>query len=143
VGVDGRPAFKTAVAGVKPWNPLYRVLRYRRGRTSLSRPVRNGPRCVPNTGGHSHALIPQHGPTYRFLAIREPLAPPELPGLDAAQLPFPTMTFGPPFATSLRYLPSLPQDPLQGVGTGHSPHAARRRSDRLAAGTLWQRSVRG
>jgi hypothetical protein len=35
----------------------------------------------------------EQGPTYRFLAIREPLAQPQLPGLETKQeeLPFPTM----------------------------------------------------
>jgi hypothetical protein len=48
---------------------------------------------APNWGGHKK---PQNdGATYRFLATREPLAQPELPGLETQQdeLPFPTMEF--------------------------------------------------
>lgn len=48
---------------------------------------------VPNWVGHKKPR--QGGPKYRFLAIREPLAQPELPGLETRQeeLPFPTMEF--------------------------------------------------
>lgn len=87
VGVDVTPAFKAAVAEVKTWNPLYR-----RGADEPNETAQEWAEVcfVPNAVGHS-----KHGPTYRFLAIREPLAQPEMPGLEAAQLPFPTMTFGP------------------------------------------------
>ena len=46
---------------------------------------------VPNEIGNK-----KDGPEYRFLAIREPFAQPELPGLEKSQeaLPFPTMDFG-------------------------------------------------
>lgn len=87
VGVDVTPAFKVAVAAVKTWNPL--------SRPGADEPIATGQEwaevCfVPERIGHLKAE-----PYYRFLAIREPLVQPELPGLEAAQLPFPTMTFGP------------------------------------------------
>jgi hypothetical protein len=87
VGVDVTPAFKAAVAEVKAWNRLYRP----GADESLETAQEWAEGCfVPERIGHSKAE-----PCYRCLAIREPLAQPELPGLEAAQLPFPTMTFGP------------------------------------------------
>ena len=82
VGVDVTEAFRTAVAEVPEgdWKPLGE-----RGQQWAEV-------CfVPNWVGHKK---PQEaGPRYRFLAIREPLAQPELPGLERTQeeLPFPVM----------------------------------------------------
>jgi len=82
VGVDVTEAFRQAVAQVpqEQWNLLDH-----RGQQWAEV-------CfVPNWVGHKKPKEP--GPTYRFLAIREPLAQPQLPGLETKQeeLPFPTM----------------------------------------------------
>ena len=84
VGVDVTEAFRQAVAEVKEeeWKPLDH-----RGQQWAEV-------CfVPNWVGHKKPK--EQGPTYRFLAIREPLAQPQLPGLETKQeeLPFPTMEF--------------------------------------------------
>ncbi len=88
VAADVTEAFKAAVAEVaeQDWRPLHREVN--------GKSVKTGQQwaevCfVPNWAGHS-----KNGPSYRYLAIREPLAQPDLPGLEAAQLPFPTMDFG-------------------------------------------------
>lgn len=86
VGADVTEAFKHAVAEVKAedWHPLPGV----DGRETKQQWAEV---CfVPNWAGHS-----KKGPRYRFLAIREPLAQPDLPFAEEApkQLPFPTMEF--------------------------------------------------
>jgi hypothetical protein len=88
--VDVTAAFRTAVAEVAPggWQPLERVdADGQRHRTEQEW----AEVCfVPNWAGHS-----LKGPTYRFLAVREPLAQRALPGLEAPeQLPFPTISLG-------------------------------------------------
>lgn len=85
VGADVTEAFRTAVAEVQEeqWHPLGE-----RGQQWAEV-------CfVPNWVGHKKPR--EAGPRYRFLAIREPLTQPELPGLERKQeeLPFPTMEFG-------------------------------------------------
>ena len=85
VGVDVTEAFRKAVAEVQEeqWQPLE------------DRGQQWAEVCfVPSWVGHKKPKA--QGPTYRFLAIREPLAQPELPGLERTQeeLPFPTMEFG-------------------------------------------------
>jgi quinol monooxygenase YgiN len=85
VGADVTQAFRAAVAEVKEeeWKPLDE------GGQQWADVC-----FVPDWVGRKK---PQDsGPTYRFLAIREPLAQPELPGLETKQeeLPFPTMEFG-------------------------------------------------
>lgn len=82
VGVDVTEAFRTAVAEVEEedWKPLEH-----RGQQWAEV-------CfVPQWVGRNKPK--EHGPRYRFLAIREPLAQPQLPGLERRQeeLPFPTM----------------------------------------------------
>lgn len=82
VGVDVTPAFRQSVAAVKEeaWKPLGTC-----GQQWAEV-------CfVPNWVGHKKPT--EEGPKYRFLAIREPLAQPSLPGLEKPQeeLPFPTM----------------------------------------------------
>jgi quinol monooxygenase YgiN len=84
VGADVTEAFRKAVAQVEEaqWNPLDE-----RGQQWAQV-------CfVPNWVGHKKPK--EGGPKYRFLAIREPLAQPQLPGLETKQeeLPFPTMEF--------------------------------------------------
>jgi len=85
VGVDVTAAFRQAVAQVpeEQWQPL--------GEKSQQW----AEVCfVPDWVGHKKPQA--NGPTYRFLALREPLAQPQLPGLETTQkeLPFPTMAFG-------------------------------------------------
>jgi hypothetical protein len=85
VGVDVTEAFKHAVAEVvdKDWHDLATP----DGRKSHQQWAEV---CfVPNWVAHRKS-----GPTYRFLAIREPLEQRSLPGFEEQQrLPFPTMQF--------------------------------------------------
>lgn len=89
VGADVTEAFKKAVAEVaeEDWLPLSRQEEERRPDSSQQW----AEVCfVPN-----EAARKKDGPAYRFLAIREPLAQLELPGVeDQPQLPFATMDFG-------------------------------------------------
>ena len=88
IGVDVTNEFKEAVAEVREedWQPIIR----RDGGVE----TKTGQECaevchVPNWAGRS-----KNGPTYRFIAIREPLRQRELPGMETErQLPFPTMDF--------------------------------------------------
>lgn len=84
VGVDVTPAVRQAVAQVKE-----------EGWRSLGSGAQQWAEVcfVPNWVGHKKPT--EEGAKYRFLAIREPLAQPELPGLETKQeeLPFPTMEF--------------------------------------------------
>jgi hypothetical protein len=84
VGVDVTEAFKNAVAEVEHWHPLP----HSDGRESNQEWAEV---CfVPNWVARS-----KKGPTYRFLAIREPLAEPTSPEVEEKQqkLPFPTTQF--------------------------------------------------
>jgi len=87
VGADVTEAFREAVAEVeeKEWSEL-----------DPNHPGQQWAEVcfVPKWVGHKKPQ--EDGPKYRFLAIREPLAQPELPGLETKQeeLPFPTMEFG-------------------------------------------------
>jgi hypothetical protein len=85
IGVDVTPAFKAAVAEVSEWQPLSREVAGRREPTGQEWAEVC---CVP-----SWAATKKDGPHYRFLAIREPLEQTDLPGMEPAQLPFPTMLF--------------------------------------------------
>jgi hypothetical protein len=86
VGVDVTREFKKAVGEVaeEEWQPLEREV--------AGRKVPTGQQwaevCfVPNWVGRS-----KHGPQYRYLAIREPLAQAPLQGMEGQlELPFPTM----------------------------------------------------
>jgi hypothetical protein len=71
------------VAEVSEWQPLSREVEGGREPT--------GQEWAEVCFVPSWAAIKKDGPSYRFLAIREPLAQAELPGLETAQLPFPTM----------------------------------------------------
>jgi Transposase DDE domain group 1 len=83
ISCDVTPEFKRAVAEVEEgeWKPLYRE--------QNGEQVQTGQQwaevCfVPNWIGHS-----KRGPEYRYLAIREPLAQLELPGMEGQrELPF-------------------------------------------------------
>jgi DDE family transposase len=85
IGVDVTAAFKAAVAEVSEWQPLSREVEGRREPT--------GQEWAEVCFVPSWAATKKDGPSYRFLAIREPLAQAELPGVEPAQLPFPTMRF--------------------------------------------------
>lgn len=88
IGVDVSPAFKAAVAEVAEgdWQPLYRDL--------------DGQRIPTGQEWAEVCFVPAElgrkkgGAAYRFLAIREPLSQGDLPGMETAQLPFPTLGFG-------------------------------------------------
>ena len=87
VGADVTPEFKRAVAEVaeEDWHPLERVVEGQR----LGTGQEWAEVCfVPNWAGRS-----LKGPNYRFLAIREPLQQPPLPGVEQLSLPFPTVEF--------------------------------------------------
>ena len=87
VGADVTPEFKRAVAEVaeEDWHPLERVVEGQR----LGTGQEWAEVCfVPNWAGRS-----LKGPDYRFLAIREPLQQPPLPGVEQLSLPFPTVEF--------------------------------------------------
>ena len=84
VGVDVTPEFKAAVAqsAEEEWRELYREVDGRRVETGQQWAEVN---VVPNWIGHSKT-----SPEYRFIAIREPLRNPPLPGL-AGQLDLPAI----------------------------------------------------
>jgi len=85
VGVDVTAEFKKAVREVAEahWRPLPREIG---GRVQEYAEVCFVPRLV----GHK-----KHGPAYRYLAIREPLEQPTLPGIDGQlSFPFQTMDWG-------------------------------------------------
>jgi len=87
IGVDVTAEFKRAVAEVAEgeWQPLEREVDGQKVKTEQEWTEV----CfVPNWTAQR-----KEGPTYRYLAIRELLRQAELPGL-AAQLPFPSMSFG-------------------------------------------------
>lgn len=90
VSADVTDAFKKAVAelGESDWQPLYRADGDQRIRTEQQW----AEVCyVPNWAGYS-----KKAPTYRFLAIREPMQA-TLPGIEQEQreLPFQTISVGP------------------------------------------------
>ena len=88
VGVDVTTAFKRAVSAVREeeWQVLYRGT----GEERVDTGQEWAEVCfVPNWIGHR-----KRSPEYRFLAIREPLRDPPLPGLgEQLALPFPTVEF--------------------------------------------------
>lgn len=85
VGVDVTLAFKEAVAKVREedWRPLEKEIEGKLVKTDQEWAEVN---FVPNWVGHKKS-----SPEYRFIAIREVLQQQELPGLNDAQLPFPTL----------------------------------------------------
>jgi hypothetical protein len=89
VGADMTPEFKKAVSQVPQtaWHTLYREVNGKRVDTGQQ----YAEVCfVPNW-----MAAKKDGPTYRFLAIREPLEQPALPGMEGQlSLPFPTMDWG-------------------------------------------------
>jgi hypothetical protein len=88
VGADVTQEFKKAVAQVvdEEWQPLRRK---GDGQWQETDPQWAEVCFVPDAVGHKKG-----GPSYRFIAIREPLEQPVLPGVEGqADLPFPTMNF--------------------------------------------------
>jgi hypothetical protein len=86
ISCDVTPEFKKAVAEVsdEQWHPLYKIVH---GQEMPTKQEWAEVCFVPNVIGHS-----KKGPEYRYLAIREPLEQPALPGMESQQsLPFPTM----------------------------------------------------
>jgi hypothetical protein len=89
IGADVTPEFKRAVAEIEDndWHPFIREV----GGKQVETGQEWAEVCfVPNGVGFK-----KNGPEYRYLAIREPLKQPELPGMEEEQkqLPFPTMKF--------------------------------------------------
>jgi hypothetical protein len=86
IGVDVTKEFKKAVGGVEEseWKPLRKEIQGERRETGAEW----AEVCfVPNAIGRS-----KNDPVYRYLAIREVLEQPELPGMEGhGELPFPTM----------------------------------------------------
>jgi hypothetical protein len=87
IGVDVTKEFKKAVAGVEEseWKPLVKEVRGVMGETGAEW----AEVCfVPNAIARS-----KNDPVYRYLAIREVIGQPELPGMEGhVDLPFPTMS---------------------------------------------------
>jgi hypothetical protein len=86
IGVDVTQEFKKAVVGVEEseWRPLYKEFQGIKIKTKIEW----AELCfVPNAISRS-----RKDPDYRYLATRELLAQPELPGMEQqVELPFPTM----------------------------------------------------
>lgn len=85
IGCDVTKQFKKAVAAVpeSDWQPMYREVRGKRMKTEREW----AEVCfVPNAIGHG-----KKGPEYRYLATREKLEQLDLPGMEQAELPFPTV----------------------------------------------------
>jgi hypothetical protein len=89
VSADVTPAFRLAVHEVAPkdWKPLLRRVG--------DRWVDSGQQWAEVCFVPQEAARKKDGPSYRFLAIREPLRQLELEGLesDQAELPFPTICY--------------------------------------------------
>jgi hypothetical protein len=89
VGVDVTKEFKRAVAEVEEseWRPLRKEIKGEKRETGAEW----AEVCfVPNAIARSKS-----DPVYRYLAIRELLEQPELPGMEGhVELPFPTMSMG-------------------------------------------------
>jgi hypothetical protein len=85
IGVDVTKEFKKAVAEVEEWKPVMKELKGKLEETGMEW----AEVCfVPDAICHS-----TKDPTYRYLATREILGQPELPGMEGqVELPFPTMT---------------------------------------------------
>lgn len=89
VGANVTQAFKNAVHEVKEkiWHPLHRLVK--------GEWIDTGQQWAEVCFVPSASAVKKDGPTYRFLAIREPLRQMELPGVESDQLslPFPTITY--------------------------------------------------
>lgn len=89
VGVAVSPEFRQAVQEVEPgdWKPLY----HRVG----ARLVETGQEWAEVCYVPAAAAVKKNGPSYRFLATREPVRQLELEGMssDSSKLPFPTLEY--------------------------------------------------
>jgi hypothetical protein len=82
IGCDVTQEFKKAVAEVEEWKPVMKEIQGELRKTGTEW----AEVCfVPDAICHS-----KKDPVYRYVATREPLKQPELPGMEG-QLPFPTM----------------------------------------------------
>lgn len=89
IGADVTASFRKSVSevGESDWHRLYRKVD--------GRLVDTGQEYAEVCFVPSELSRKKGGPEYRFLAIREPLSQPDLPGLDLQrELPFPTMDLG-------------------------------------------------
>lgn len=88
VGVDVTKEFKKATAGVarEDWHKLYKMVN--------GKPKETGQEYAEVCFVPNEVARTKDGPEYRFLAIRELLAQPDLPGMEQQDLPFQTMDFG-------------------------------------------------
>lgn len=91
IGCDVSPEFKAAVRSVKTeeWHPLCRI---DESGDRLATHQEWAEVCfVPSEDRRPKDAVP-----YRYVAIREPMNDPELPGMEKkeAELPFPTLQFG-------------------------------------------------
>ena len=87
IGADVTKEFKKAVAEVEEseWKPFWKVIK---GETRQTTAEWAEVCFVPNAISRSKG-----DPVYRYLAIRDPLEQPELPGMESeVNLPFPTMS---------------------------------------------------
>lgn len=86
IGADVTPEFKKAVGEVDEgdWHALHRE--------TDGQSVETGQEYAEVCFVPQELSRKKHGPEYRYLAIREPIAQPDLPGLELQrELPFPTM----------------------------------------------------
>ena len=90
IGADVTPEFKQAVAAVpeEDWQTLYRQVK--------GEPKDTGQQWAEVCFVPDGLATKKKGPSYRFVAIREPLRQLDLPGTEDKQqrFPFPTMLFG-------------------------------------------------
>ena len=85
IGTDVTKEFRKAVAEVEEWKP---VMKERKGERRKTGKEWAEVCVVPNEIAYT-----KNAPVYRYLATRELLAQPELPGMEGqVGLPFPTMT---------------------------------------------------
>jgi hypothetical protein len=85
IGVDVTKEFRKAVLDADEWKPVMKEVKGEWKQTGKEW----AEVCfIPNEIAYN-----KNAPTYRYLATREPLTQPELPGMEGqAELPFPTMT---------------------------------------------------
>lgn len=86
IGADVTPEFKKAVSGVdqSAWNRLHREVN--------GNLVDTGQEYAEVCFVPNRLSTKKHGPEYRYIAVREPVSQPDLPGLDLQRdLPFPTL----------------------------------------------------
>jgi len=136
IGVDVTPEFKKAVSevGASDWHRLRRNVK--------GELVETGQEYAEVCFVPSGLSRKKDGPEYRYVAIREALSQPDLPGIDLQrELPFPTMNVGPTRykITGIVTNRGIPADELiwwyrQRCGKSEEVHAVMKED--LAGGTL-------